>query len=63
MSGTKNEFRIGETVYHNTPNSEAGMIVDVNYSQLNDRYTYLVAVGWGGEFVCQEHELTREKLF
>lgn len=63
MSGTKSEFRIGEHVYHNTPESERGLILDVIYSSANDSYSYLVAVGWNNEYVCREYELTREKLF
>lgn len=63
MSGTKNEFRIGETVYHATPDSDQGIILDVVYSQLMKKYTYIVSIGWGREFECEEFELTREKLF
>lgn len=63
MNGIKNEFRIGEKVYHVSGNSESGIVIDVAYSFLNERYTYLVAVGWGGEFVCQEHELSNQPTF
>ena len=63
MSGTKNEFRIGETVYHNTSDSVQGIILDVIHSQLMNKFTYVVSIGWGLEYECEEFELTREKIF
>lgn len=63
MSGIKNEFRIGETVYHTTPDSIPAVILDVVYSQLMNKFTYVVSTGWGMEFECEEFELTRNKTF
>lgn len=61
MSGIKNLFRIGERVSHKTSEDVIGIVLDISHSQLNDRYTYLIAVGFGGEYVCQEHELNKEE--
>ena len=57
------KYSIGDMVYHVTPNSDSGIIVDIIYSYMNSRHTYLIAVGWGGEYVCEEYELTIDKIF
>ena len=55
------KFNIGETVYHSTPNSDSAIVIEVIYSYLLDRHSYVVSTGFGIEFECMEHELTDEK--
>lgn len=62
MNGTS-KFKIGDKVYHKTPDSERAIILDVIYSALMKKYTYVLSVGWGREFECEEFELTEEKVF
>ena len=62
MSGT-NKFNINDEVYHKTPDSEKAIVLDVIYSKLMRKYTYVVSTGWGQEYECEEFELTDEKIF
>ena len=59
---TRPKFNIGEKVYHNTPDSDEAIVVDILYSHLLDKTTYIVSTGFGAEFECMGHELTDEKL-
>jgi hypothetical protein len=58
-----NKFNIGDEVYHITPESDKGVIVEVTYMFSIDRYAYTVATSWNTEYVCSEHELTEHKNF
>jgi len=57
------EFKIGEKVYHNTPDSEPGIITNIIYYYLTKALSYEVQVGWGDTYYCREFELSREKVF
>jgi len=58
-----NRFNIGDEVYHITPESDKGVIVEINYVFSTDKCLYTVATGWNTEFICSEHELTFNKTF
>ena len=48
----ENKFSIGDTVYHVTPDSGKGVIVEVTYMFSVDKYAYTVATTWNTEYVC-----------
>ena len=54
----KPKFHIGQEVYHITPESDKGVIIEINYSHAFNICTYTIAVGWGVQHECAEHELT-----
>lgn len=58
-----NKYNIGDYVYHNTPDSQKGLIIDVKYSFKNENFRYLVAVGFENEYDCDEDEITKDKVF
>lgn len=42
----KNDFKIGDKVYHSTnPELDAGIIIDILYSARKDEYKYIVSFG------------------
>ena len=57
------KFNIGERVYHNTPDSDAGVITNIIYYHLTKALSYEIAVGWDNVVYCREFELSREKVF
>jgi hypothetical protein len=57
------KFNIGDEVYHVTPESDKGIVIEVNYSYAFDANTYLVSLGFGVQHECAEHELSEDKLF
>jgi len=57
------KFKIGDIVYHITPDSEPAAIVDIFYSYGGNSFSYVIAKGWSNEFVCKERELTDSKRF
>lgn len=59
----EHKYKIGQEVYHTTPDSPIGLITDIRFSYCNNRPAYLVSVGFGEEFICEEHELTEDKRF
>lgn len=54
------EFDMYQRVFHITPDSLPGIIIDIRYSILFG-VTYLVTFGFANEGWCFEHELTTEK--
>lgn len=59
----KNRYNIGDEVYHVTPDSDKGVIVEITYLFSIDKYAYTVATSWNTEFICSEYELTTHKNF
>jgi len=59
----KPAFNIGDKVYHNTPESTEGIVVDIIYYYRSSTFRYLVAVGWDSEHNCTEEELSETKVF
>ena len=59
------EFEIGQKVYHATPDSDQGIIVDISYSILSRSVRYEVVFGRRGEddIWCHGHELSENKTF
>ena len=60
----KPKYHINEKVYHITPESQQGIIIDINYSYLTKLHQYQVTFGPdtnpGWYF---EHELSKSKVF
>lgn len=57
------KFDIKDIVYHVTPESPKGIVIDWRYYRVTNEYHYLVSIGFGQEFWCTEHELAIEKQF
>jgi hypothetical protein len=58
------KYSIGERVYHITPESDAGVVLDAEYSLLYDRWVYRVAFGIkDNDTDYYEHELSLTKRF
>lgn len=55
------KYDITDTVYHITPESEKGIIIDWKYHRIDNEIYYLVATGFGASHWCTQHELTEEK--
>ena len=56
-------FSIGQKIYHKTPESDAGIIVDMYYQFGNKTYYYLVSLSYEKSTWCKETELSETKLF
>ena len=59
----KNKFYIGQDVYHVTPESGKGIVIDITYTFSTGTYHYLVATSWDVEHMCVEHELSDSQIF
>ena len=59
------KFSINNYVYHNTPDSPKGIIIDINYSLLNKQVKYFVCFGWESNSAvwCNENEISENKTF
>lgn len=57
----KPKFSIGDKVYHLTPESSPGIIINIIYYFNTQKYTYVVATGWNEESYCDEFELSLER--
>jgi hypothetical protein len=58
-----NRFNIGDEVYHVTPESDKGVVTEINYVFSSNKYVYTVSTSWSTEFICSEHELTENKMY
>jgi len=59
------KYNIGEEVYYITPDSDKGVIIDINYSVRHQEVQYKIVFGrqdsdcvW-----CVEDEITKTKIF
>jgi len=59
----ENRFDIGDEVYHVSPNSEKGIVIEITYVLSTKKYIYTVVTSWDNEYVCSEHELTAHQNF
>ena len=57
------KFKIGQIVYHITPESEQGVITDINYSYASGLYKYLVSISFSKSDWCNEVELSEYKIY
>ncbi|MBS9774592.1 MAG: hypothetical protein KGV59_05480 [Tenacibaculum sp.] len=58
------KFNISDEVYHITPESPKGIVVDCHYSMLDGRWTYEVSFGVDvTTLIYEEHELSDVKTF
>ena len=57
------KYNIGDEVYHITPGSEKGVIIEITYSHAFNVLTYLVSLGYGIQHECAEHELSENITF
>ena len=58
-------FKINQEVYHITPYSDKGIIVDINYCVRTKQISYNVLFGRSIEdnIWCHEYELSENKVF
>lgn len=60
----KNKFNIGDKVYHITPESDQGVVLDCRYSIRENGWSYIVAFGAEREsLLYYEDELNQSKTF
>jgi hypothetical protein len=58
-----NKYNIGDRVYHITPESEIGIVVDWRYSAYSGVYSYFVAWGPNNTEWYIDVELSDTKVF
>lgn len=56
-------FEITQKVFHVTPDSPQGVIVDARYLLFDKRWEYLVGFGPGQTLAYYEHEISTNKTF
>lgn len=56
------KFDIGDKVYHITPESSAGVIIDMSYKLATNELRYLIVTGWANEVWAIESEISRDKI-
>lgn len=60
----KPKFQIGEKVYHVTPDSDQGIVLDCRYSMRENAWSYVVTFGPEKEsLIYYEDELSTSKTF
>ena len=57
----EHKFEIGQRVYHITPESPVGIIIDIKYTMMHG-VLYIVAYTYNDEATCYEHELSTERV-
>lgn len=58
------KFNIGDAVYHVTPDSDKGIVINIKYEYLTSLHEYQVAFSADTESIWYyEHELTTTKTF
>ena len=62
MEYFEHKFNIGDKIYHKTPESPQGIIVDISYLLSTGEVKYCVAQGFKDECWCVERELTKDKI-
>jgi hypothetical protein len=55
-------YKIGQKIWHNTPESQQGLIIDISYLVSTKEIKYCVAIGFDNEVWCLERELSDEKI-
>ncbi len=61
----KHKFDVGETVYHITPESPPGIVLEWTYYSYSRKVRYKVVYGHdsNNEVWCDEIELTEDKIY
>lgn len=59
----KTRFNIGQEVYHITPESPKGIIIDILYYSESKEVRYAVVWNYNDESICKEIELTEDKTY
>ena len=54
---------ISDRVYHITPESDQGVVLDARFNLLDARWEYLVTFGVSQALYYNEHELSTSKVF
>ena len=57
------QYKIGDKVYHNTPDSDQGIITSITYDYKSKTHSYLVSLSLSKSEWCEEIELTDTKIF
>jgi|WetSurMetagenome_2_1015567.scaffolds.fasta_scaffold1005993_1 hypothetical protein len=56
------KFEIGQRIYHLTPESGVGIILNISYNVRTREIQYLIALGFNKEVWAFEQELSNEKI-
>lgn len=59
----QSHYSIGEEVYHITPDSPTGVVIDINYNVSTNTTTYIVSFGLDTVGEYSSVELTNQKRF
>ncbi|MAX51540.1 MAG: hypothetical protein CMH22_06130 [Methylophaga sp.] len=55
------KFTKYQKVFHITPESEVGIVLRATYSASDEKWGYMIGLGFDREVFCDEDELTTEK--
>jgi hypothetical protein len=58
----KPKFHIGDRIFHITPESEVGVILDIRYCVKTGEILYLIALGFNNEVWAIEEELSTSRV-
>ena len=59
----KPKYNIGDKVYHVTPESPVGIILDIIYTYSDDSNDYVVTFSHNEQLRCVEHEISLNKAW
>jgi hypothetical protein len=59
----ENKYNIGDRVYHITPESDIGVVIDWRYFASTERYSYYVVWNTENRDWYVEQELSKNKVF
>lgn len=59
----ENKFNIGDTVYHITPDSPSGIILNIRYYFRTNEYEYFIVWSHENSSYCIEDEISINKKF
>lgn len=57
------KFKIAQPIYHITPESSEGFVLDVRYSYLTGLHEYVVAFNHEASLTYYEHELSAHRTY
>lgn len=63
ISIVKPRFALGQRVWHTTPESSCGVVVDARFSLKLEMWLYTIGIGFETESYCYESELSASKVY
>ena len=57
------KYNIGDKVYHITPESREGIILDISYNVVTNQISYLISIEFDTQVWAIEMELSKSKVF